>query len=172
MNSGANHPPVEKSRESYTARFVYQDNDAKKIGSGSENYGTVAGYKAGIAASPRKFRQCHGPRGHPGPMTRTPTRSPRPSSATTANNEIYLVTFGREQVSVSSYEDDGILSVIETWADGSQPLPEVRMMDTSVLITLRIPRHRPPRLRDSSPGFLVMWDRVLAIWRHRKRKKH
>ena len=35
--SGVNHPPIEKSKESYTARFVYQDEDAKKIGSGSES---------------------------------------------------------------------------------------------------------------------------------------
>ena len=48
--SGVNHPPIEKSKESYTARFVYQDEDAKKIGSGSESYSTVAGYKAGINA--------------------------------------------------------------------------------------------------------------------------
>ena len=50
MSSGANHPPVEKSRENYTARFIYQDNDAKIVGRTSESYNTVAGYKAGIAA--------------------------------------------------------------------------------------------------------------------------
>ena len=50
MSSGVNHPPVEKTRESYTAKFVYQDENAKRIGSGSENYNTIAGYTAGIAA--------------------------------------------------------------------------------------------------------------------------
>ena len=37
MSSGANHPPVEKTRESYTAKFVYQDSDAKTIGRGAES---------------------------------------------------------------------------------------------------------------------------------------
>jgi len=117
MNSGANHPPVEKSRESYTARFVYQDNDAKKIGSGSENYGTVAGYKAGIAAVLANSANVTAHGGIPAHDSDTDTFSAT-LKCHAANNEIYLVTFGREQVSVSSYEDDGILSVIETWADG------------------------------------------------------
>lgn len=34
-----------------------------------------------------------------------------------ANGEIYYVTFGREQVRVTSYSDDAILAAIETWAD-------------------------------------------------------
>jgi hypothetical protein len=29
-----------------------------------------------------------------------------------------MVTFARQQVSISSYEDDAIRTVIETWADG------------------------------------------------------
>jgi hypothetical protein len=50
MNSGVNHPPVEKSRESYSAKFVYQDLNAKRIGSGSETYSTIDGFNNGIAA--------------------------------------------------------------------------------------------------------------------------
>jgi hypothetical protein len=34
-----------------------------------------------------------------------------------ANREIYTVTFTRDQVRVSSYSDDAILTAIETWAD-------------------------------------------------------
>ena len=34
-----------------------------------------------------------------------------------ANGEIYYVSFGREQVRVSSYSDDAILATIESWAD-------------------------------------------------------
>ena len=48
--SGVNHPPVEKSRESYTAKFVYQNGDAKTVGRRAESYDTVTGYTAGIAA--------------------------------------------------------------------------------------------------------------------------
>jgi hypothetical protein len=34
------------------------------------------------------------------------------------NGELYFVTFSRQQVSISSYEDDAIRTVIETWSDG------------------------------------------------------
>ena len=34
-----------------------------------------------------------------------------------ASGEIYYVSFGREQVRVTSYSDDAILATIETWAD-------------------------------------------------------
>src|SRR5512137_1081738 len=50
MSSGVNHPPVEKSRESYTAKFVYQDTEANRIGTGSESYNSIAGFNTGIAA--------------------------------------------------------------------------------------------------------------------------
>jgi lipoate-protein ligase A len=34
------------------------------------------------------------------------------------NGELYFVTFSRQQVALSSYEDESIRTVIETWADG------------------------------------------------------
>ena len=34
------------------------------------------------------------------------------------NGELYMVNFSRNQVTISSYEDDSIRTVIETWADG------------------------------------------------------
>ena len=34
------------------------------------------------------------------------------------NGELYLVNFSRQQVTISSYEDDAIRTRIETWADG------------------------------------------------------
>ena len=33
------------------------------------------------------------------------------------NGELYLVTFNRDKVTVTSYEDDAILAKVETWAD-------------------------------------------------------
>jgi hypothetical protein len=35
-----------------------------------------------------------------------------------ANGELFLLTFARQHVSLSSFEDDSIQSVVETWADG------------------------------------------------------
>ena len=50
MSSGASHPPVEKIRETYTARIVYQDEDAKTVGRAADTYNSIAGFAAGIAA--------------------------------------------------------------------------------------------------------------------------
>jgi len=34
------------------------------------------------------------------------------------NGELYFITFSRQQVAISSYEDDSIRTAIKTWADG------------------------------------------------------
>ena len=118
MSSGVNHPPVEKSRESYTAKFVYQDNStAKRIGSNSENYSTIAGYNAGI---PAVLANAANSTAHGG----TPVRNSEADNFTATlkchdpNGELYNVNFSRQQVTISSYEDDAIRTRIETWADG------------------------------------------------------
>jgi predicted RNA methylase len=115
--SGVNHPPVEKSKEIYTAKFVYQDEDAKKIGSGSESYCTVAGYKTGINAVLANTANVTAHGGTPAHDSDGDTFSAT-LRCYAANGEIFMVTFARQQVSISSYEDDSIRIVIETWADG------------------------------------------------------
>ena len=117
MSSGVNHPPVEKTRESYTAKFVYQDTGAKRIGSNSENYSTIAGYNAGI---PAVLANAANSTAHGG----TPVRNSEADNFTATlkchdpNGELYNVNFSRQQVTISSYEDDAIRTRIETWADG------------------------------------------------------
>jgi hypothetical protein len=117
MSSGVNHPPVEKTRESYTARFVYQDTEAKKVGSGSESYNSITGLNAGIAAV---LANTANVTAHGG--TALHDTEGDGYSATLRchdpNGELYFVTFSRERVTLSSYSDDAIRTVIETWADG------------------------------------------------------
>ena len=117
MSSGVNHPPVEKSRESYTAKLVYEDTGANKVGSGSESYNTIAGFNAGIAAV---LANTANSTAHGGTAIHDPDGDSY--SATLKchdpNGELYFVTLSRQQVSISSYEDDSIRTVIETWADG------------------------------------------------------
>jgi hypothetical protein len=48
MTAGTTHPGVEKTRERYTARFVYQDTGAATRGNGNHSFDTVAGYNTGI----------------------------------------------------------------------------------------------------------------------------
>ena len=117
MSSGTNHPPVEKTRESYTAKFVYQDSDAKSVGRATESYNTIAGYNDGITSV---LANTANNTAHAG----TPYHDADNDNFTAslkchaANGEMYVVTFSRQQVSISSYEDDSIRATIETWADG------------------------------------------------------
>jgi len=117
MSSGVNHPPVEKTKESYTAKFVYQDTLAKSVGIGSESYNAIAGYTAGITAM---LANTANNTAHGG----TPVHNAGADnfSATLKchdpNGELYQVNFSRQQVTISSYEDDAIRTRIETWADG------------------------------------------------------
>jgi predicted secreted protein len=117
MSSGASHPPVEKTRESYSAKFVYEDANGKRVGSGSENYNTIEGYTAGISAviANAVNRAAHGG---------TPYHNSAADNFTTTlkchdpSGELYYVNFSRQQMTISSYEDDSIRTRVETWADG------------------------------------------------------
>ena len=121
MSGGTNHPPVEKTRESYTAKIVYQDTLAKRIGSGSESYNSIAGFNAGVTAvlANTGNNTAHG--GTPVHDVAADTYSAT-LKCHDPNGELYFVTFSRDQVSISSYEDDAIRTVIETWSDGVQAL--------------------------------------------------
>jgi hypothetical protein len=117
MSAGTNHQPVERSREMYTAKFVYEDTDAKRIGAGSENYSTIAGFNAGLAAVLANTANITA---HGGNVVRNPAGD---TYAVTLkchdpNGELYYVNLSRDRVTISSYEDDSIRTVIETWADG------------------------------------------------------
>ena len=115
-SAGVNHQPVEKTRESYTAKVLYQDTDAKIVGNDSAKFNSIAGFNAGATAliSTAALTAAH---------TGTPLRDSAKDtySATLkchdANGEIYLVTFGRQSVSLTSYSDDAIRTRLETWAD-------------------------------------------------------
>ena len=117
MSSGVNHPPVEKTRETYTAKFVYQDADAKKVGTTAEGYATIAGYTAGIAAV---LANAANTAAHVG----SPVRNQAADSFSATlkchdpSGEMYIVNFSRQQITLSSYEDDAIRTRLETWADG------------------------------------------------------
>lgn len=46
MTPGENHEPVEKTRVRYTAKLVYEDADAKSVGTASHMFNTIAGFNA------------------------------------------------------------------------------------------------------------------------------
>jgi hypothetical protein len=117
MNAGVNHPPVEKTRETYTAKFVYEDANAKKIGAGSESYNSITGYNAGIAAVLANSANitAHGA---------TPIHDVESDSYSATlkchdpNGELYFVNISRNQVTITSFTEPAIQTRIETWADG------------------------------------------------------
>jgi hypothetical protein len=113
---GVAHQPVEKTKETYVAKVVYQDALAKTIGKESGSFNTIAGLNAGATAilGNAALTAAHGG---------TPVRDPANEtfSATLKcrdpNGEIYMVTFKRDTVSLTSYSDDAIQTKLETWAD-------------------------------------------------------
>jgi len=116
ISAGVTHNPVEKTRENYTVRIVYQDNDAKRVGNDSGSFNTVAGYTAGAAAliADTALAEAHGG---------TPVRDTENDSFSATlrchdpNGELYNVTITRTRVTLQSYADDAILGKVETWAD-------------------------------------------------------
>ena len=44
MTAGETHPAVEKTREAYTVRLLYQDADANTVGTGAHRFDTLPGY--------------------------------------------------------------------------------------------------------------------------------
>ena len=111
-----NLPAVEKTREAYTARVVYEDNEARTVGTVSAKCPTVAAYTANVATvlGNAALATAMGGTAVHAADDDTFTAAVRCHDA---NGEVYTVTIGRETVSVSSYSDDAILAAVESWAD-------------------------------------------------------
>ena len=116
MTAGVTHDPVEKTREGYTVKIIYQDGDAKTVGNLSDKFTTIAGFNAGATAllASAPVTTAHGG---------TPVRDSdnETYSATIKchdpNGELFNVTFSRSRMSLTSYSDDAIRTKVETWAD-------------------------------------------------------
>lgn len=113
---GVTHQPVEKSKEAYVAKVVYQNADAKTIGVENGKYTSIAGFNAGAAAilADMALTAAHG--GTPVRDTANETYAVT-LKCRDANGEIYMVTFTRQSMSLTSYSDDSIRTKVETWAD-------------------------------------------------------
>ena len=113
---GVSHQPVEKTKEAYVAKVVYQDGMAKSVGTFSGRFNSIAGFNAGAAAvlADTDLTAAYGgtPVRDPGSDTYSATLRCRD-----ANGELYFVTFSRSRVSLTSYSDDAIRTAVETWAD-------------------------------------------------------
>jgi hypothetical protein len=114
--AGVSHPPVEKTREAYVTKIVYQDSDAKSVGNESGKFSTIAGFNAGATALLGNAALTAAHNG-------TPIRDSENETFSTTlkcrdpNGETYMLTFSRQSVSLTSYSDDAIRTKVETWAD-------------------------------------------------------
>ena len=116
MTAGTNHAPVEKTRESYSARIAYEDALAKNVGTCSHRFNTLAGFTAGVPAllAAAAVSTAHGGTALHDAGTDAFTATLRCHDS---NGELYNVTFSRDRVSITSYSDEAIRTAVETWAD-------------------------------------------------------
>ena len=111
------HPPVEKVREMYTAKFVYLNAIGKQIGIGLDMYNSIEGYQYGIAAVISNMANIAA---HGGKVRHVPAADLF-SVILKCNDPkagLFFLSIARDRVTISSYSDDAIRARVETWADG------------------------------------------------------
>lgn len=113
---GVSHQPVEKSKENYVAKILYQDSNAKTVGNNSGKFNNIAGFNAGATALLASAPLTAAYNGTPVRDTDNETYSAT-LKCRDPNGELYMVTFARDRVSLTSYSDDAIRTKVETWAD-------------------------------------------------------
>lgn len=139
MKGGRNHPPVEKVREQYTAKFVYENAHGKQAGNGLDMYTSVEGYRYGIAAviSNMANASAHGgkPRHDPAADHFSVTLK-----CNHPHEGMFFLNLSRERLTISSYRDSAVLDRVRDWADGVPPLEGAKTRPPSPR-----KRGRPPR---------------------------
>jgi len=115
--AGVVHQPVEKTRENYAAKIVYQDGLAKSVGKCSHTFNSVAGFNAGATAL---LAAAAVTAAHTGTAVRDQANDTYSATLTCRdpNGENFMVTINRDRVNLTSYSDDAIRTKVETWADG------------------------------------------------------
>ncbi len=115
------HPPVEKVREMYTAKFVYMDAKGRRVGSGSEVYNSIEGYQTGVAAVISNMANIAS---HGGKVRHLPKADLFSVTLKCHDPDggIYFLSIARNRVTLSSYSDEGIRKRVEKWADGAPGL--------------------------------------------------
>jgi len=114
--AGQTIPGVVRGTEYYSGKIVYEDALAKTVGSISVKAPTQAAFNTNIITilADATLRSS---------MGGTPSHDSSEDHYSCSvkchdsNGENYTVTFKRDSMVVSSYEDDSILTAVETWAD-------------------------------------------------------
>jgi hypothetical protein len=115
------HPPVERLRERYTAKFVYEDVKHKQIGGSSEVYDSVGGYQDGIHAILSNMANIAAHRGRARHLPAADHFSVI-LKCHDPGGELFFLSLARDRITVASYTDDGIRRKVEAWTDGVEAL--------------------------------------------------
>jgi hypothetical protein len=110
------HPPVEKVRKIYTAKFVYETTGQKRVGSSSEIYNSVEGYQTGIAAVISNMANITSHRGKVKHLAGADLFSVT-LKCHDPDGELFFLILARNRVTLSSYNDERIRKCVEKWTD-------------------------------------------------------
>ena len=116
VSGGVSMPAVEKTREAYTARIIYENGEAETVGTVTAKCPTVAAYNSNVTAILGNAALASAMGGTAAHATDDDTFS-AVVKCHASNGELFTVTLGREAVTVSSYSADAILTAVEDWAD-------------------------------------------------------
>ena len=116
MTAGVTHDPVEKTKESYAVKIVYQDSDAKTVGTDSSKFNTIDGFTDGAAAlaASAALITAHGGSAVRDTDNETYSATIRCHDP---NGELFNITFTRTRLALTSYSDEAIRTKVEAWAD-------------------------------------------------------
>jgi hypothetical protein len=111
-----NHAAVEKSREAYTGRVIYENGEAETVGQVSVRCPTVAAYTANVATVLGNAALATAMGGTAAHATDSDSFSAA-LKCHAASGEIFTLSLSRTRVTLSSYEDDAVRTTVEAWAD-------------------------------------------------------
>ena len=116
MTGRKNHPPVEKIREMYTAKFVYLGyRPPAGWARGLEIYDTLEGYEDGIAAVVSNTANALA---HRGKAKHVPAADLFAATLQChdPDDTLWFFSIARDRVTISSYSDDATRKRVEAWA--------------------------------------------------------
>lgn len=110
------HPPIEKLREMYTARFEYRNERKKRIGSTIEVYDSVEGYETGIASVISNMANVASHRAKPRHLPQADLFSVM-LGCQDRSGEYYFLNISRTRITLSSFQNAEIKKKVEAWTD-------------------------------------------------------
>jgi len=116
LSAGQTVAGVVKGTEYYSGKVVYEDALAKTVGTITIKAPTMAAFNTDVITilADATLRSAMG--GTPSHDSSEDTFSCT-VKCHYSNDELFQIAFKRDSIVVSSYEDDAILTAVETWAD-------------------------------------------------------